>query len=303
MKEVALNRDKWRGYMEGQGMDLAIAQWMQDNRVRRARRMNRKGTSPIDCDIVEGMDFMGGEGMIRELRSRKIVVEREIEIDELDELFPGRYLRRSPLEIDPITRKPNLIAKLGKRVATEIFEYYETLMKGEQRRLDPFETWEKPINKIWMEEFEKMGMKAECLKRWRDQDFMEEKRRHRDNVIQEWFLTSNVWDPIRNQNEVFEIEDIMSFKKIGRKGYFLVVYAPRTLAADIEFPIEFPEVKGKPWPLKDWIATSELTPRIRGDKVLLNKKTKVVNWYNLLEEIKKRGRTVAVDGVIEIVDD
>ena len=38
-------------------------------------------------------------------------------------------------------------------------------------------------------------------------------------------------------------------------------------------------------------------------KGLLKKKTKVVNWYNLLEEIKKRGRTVAVDGVIEIVDD
>ena len=44
----------------------------------------------------------------------------------------------------------NLRTKLGNSVATEIFEYYESRMRGEEKKLDNYETWATPIIKIWM---------------------------------------------------------------------------------------------------------------------------------------------------------
>ena len=44
----------------------------------------------------------------------------------------------------------NLRTKLGNRVATETFEYYESLIgRGEEKKLDNYETWAIPIIKIW----------------------------------------------------------------------------------------------------------------------------------------------------------
>ena len=43
----------------------------------------------------------------------------------------------------------NLRTKLGNRVATEIFEYYESLVRrGEEKKQDNYETWAIPIIKI-----------------------------------------------------------------------------------------------------------------------------------------------------------
>jgi len=55
-------------------------------------------------------------------------------------------------------------------------------------------------------------------------------------------------------------------------GYSLVQYKPRILDAGNEFPLEFPEVIGKPWPLTDWLVTSERTWRIRGNDFLKMRK-------------------------------
>ena len=63
---------------------------------------------------------------------------------ELEELFPGGYLRRSLLS----TAMSNLRTKLGNSVATEIFVYCESLTRGEEKKLDNFETWTTPIIKI-----------------------------------------------------------------------------------------------------------------------------------------------------------
>ena len=57
----------------------------------------------------------------------------------------------------------------------------------------------------------------------------------------------------------FEIVDIRGFKKLGRTGNYLVQYKPRILDADDEFLFEFSEVRGRPWPLTDWLDTRELT--------------------------------------------
>jgi len=79
-------------------MDLAVIQWMAKNRERRKKRTIRQGTVPVQCYIVENMNFDEGEGIIRELRLRKIEQELSVKNMESEELFPGGYLRRSPLE-------------------------------------------------------------------------------------------------------------------------------------------------------------------------------------------------------------
>ena len=125
--------------MEGEGKDLAVLQWMAKNSDRRKKKMIRKGIVLVQCDIMENMNFEEGEGIIRGLRARKIVKEVAVKNIKSEESFPARYLRRSPLDNNPSTANSNLRTKLGNRVATEIFEYYESLMRGEQKKLDNYE--------------------------------------------------------------------------------------------------------------------------------------------------------------------
>ena len=68
----------------------------------------------------------------------------------------------------------------------------------------------------------------------------------------EWIPTPNYWDPIRDMNEAFEIVDIRGFQKLSNTMLFFVKYKPRILDSDDEFPLEFVEVRGRPWPLTDW---------------------------------------------------
>jgi len=87
--------------------------------------------------------------------------------------------------------------------------------------------------------------------------------------------TSNYWDPIRDMNEAFEIDDIRGFKKLSNTMLFFVKYKPRILDADDGFPLEFLKVRGRPWPLTDWLVTSELIRRINGNDFLKSKK----EWF------------------------
>jgi len=152
IRYLALDQVKWKSLMEGEGIDLAVIQWMAKNRERRKKRMIRQSIVPVQFDIAENMEFEGGEGIIREFRARKIEQEVSVKNRELEELCRGGYLRRSPLENNPRTAMSNLGTKLGNRVASEIFEYYESLMRGEEKKLDNFETWTTSIIKIWMGE-------------------------------------------------------------------------------------------------------------------------------------------------------
>ena len=85
-------------------------------------------------------------------------------------------------------------------------------------------------------------------------------------------------------------------------GYYLVQYKPRILDADYEFPLEFPEMRGRPWPLTDWLVTRELTWRIDGNDFLKMRKKwfavkniqgievvleRRAQKYKLLRELKK----------------
>ena len=62
---------------------------------------------------------------------------------------------------------------------------------------------------------------------------------------------------------------------MGRSGYYLVQNKPRILDSDDDFPLEFPEVRGKPWPLTGWLVTTELTRRIRENDFLKRRK----KWF------------------------
>ena len=38
-KDLALDRVNWKSFIEGEGMDLAVIQWMARNRERRKKRI------------------------------------------------------------------------------------------------------------------------------------------------------------------------------------------------------------------------------------------------------------------------
>ena len=70
--------------------------------------------------------------------------------------------------------------------------------------------------------------------------------------------------------------DTRGFKILSDTGYYLVQYKPRKLDADDDdFFLEFLEVKGRPWPLSDWLAARELSRRIRGNDFLEMRK----KWF------------------------
>ena len=59
IRDLALDRVKWKSFMEGEGMDLAVIQWMAKNREQRKKRMIRQSIVLVQCDIVENIGFRG----------------------------------------------------------------------------------------------------------------------------------------------------------------------------------------------------------------------------------------------------
>ena len=155
-----------------------------------------------------------------------------------------------------------------------------------KKKLDNFETWATPIIKIWLAP--SAIERNDCIVKQKAQNAMEMETRARERLVKEWMPTSNYWDPTRDMNEAFEIVDIRGFKKLVRTGYYLVQYKPRILNADDEFPLEFPEVRGRPWPLIDWLVTGELTRRIGGNDFLKRRK----EWF---AEINIQGIEVGLE--------
>ena len=75
--------------------------------------------------------------------------------------------------------------------------------------------------------------------------------------------------------------DIRRFKEFGRKGHYLIQYEPRILDAYDEFSSEFSEVRGRPWPLTDWLVTREVTRRMDGNDFLKRRKEWVAKITNI----------------------
>ena len=99
--------------------------------------MIRQDIVLVQCDIVENKDFEKGEGIIRNLRARRMEQVVAVKNIELEELLLREYLRRSPLENNPSTAMSYLRTNLGNRVSTEIFEYYESLLLDEDDKGNP----------------------------------------------------------------------------------------------------------------------------------------------------------------------
>ena len=82
IRELALDRVKWKSLMEGVGMNLVVIQWMAKNSDRRKKRIIRQGIDLVQCDLVENMEFEEGEGIIRNLQLRKI--EQEVAVEHIE---------------------------------------------------------------------------------------------------------------------------------------------------------------------------------------------------------------------------
>ena len=102
-----------------------------------------------------------------------------------------------------------------------------------------------------------------------------------------------------------------------RAIYYLVQFKLRIMDADDKFQLDFPEVRGRPWPIIDWLVTRELTRRIDGSVFLQRRKEWFavknmkgievvlevrVQEYKLLRELKKGGEIVE-SRVIELDED
>jgi hypothetical protein len=57
---------------EVEGIDLVVNQWMVKNRDQRKKKIMRQGIDPVLFGIVENIEFVVGEGIIRELRLSKV---------------------------------------------------------------------------------------------------------------------------------------------------------------------------------------------------------------------------------------
>ena len=261
IKELALDRKKWLSFMEEEGMEKAVEQWMEKNRRRRKNRMIREDKTPVECGIIGGI-----------------------------EEFKRSQVWRSPLEEVPYTTEPNLVKKVGKIVAKEMFVDYSDIQRGEEVKLDPYKKWIVPVVKIWIHELR--NEKEESLIWWKKRDYIDRRKEERRKLIEKWMPGSNEWNENDGRNEGFEIRDIRGYRKRGNRREYLVEYEPRVLEADIEFPEELPAVNGRPWDLVDWVTTTELGRRIGKDIVL----RKRMEWYRLMNEIKKR--VVGAQGVV-----
>ena len=90
-----------------------------------------------------------------------------------------------------------------------------------------------------------------------------------------------------------------------RNKQFCVEYEPRVLEADVEFPEEFSAVRGKPWSFEDWIPLTRLRPRIKENEYVSGRMKLYQEWNKskVLEDIKRRGTTLGVEGVIGVDED
>ena len=57
IRGLALDRVEWKSFTEGEGMVLAVIQWMEKNRERRKQKIVRKGIVPEQCDVAESKEF------------------------------------------------------------------------------------------------------------------------------------------------------------------------------------------------------------------------------------------------------
>ena len=210
MKELIEDRKNWQKKLED-GEVEAVNNWMNGHRERRKQRMIREGKIPETCVTIEGMDFYQCE-------------------DYAD------LVQRSPIELLPNGLIPNLEKKLGATNSRRLLTNCRDIGEGRRVPLDPHSYWVKPIVKVWIELLS--TEKENCLERWKELNVKEARMEMRKKLVEEWLITSNTWDPVEQINEVFIIEDIRGFRKEGRKGMYLVEYAPRILEADPEYPIE-----------------------------------------------------------------
>ena len=260
IKGLVMDRMKWRNLLDTKNIEKVKHEWFDRNKNRRIKRMIRKGVLPRECKDSNSNDFRNVENPIDRI---------ELELDFNPELLALDKLSRTPMLMKPDGSKPNIVAKLGYRLAEELYDSCRKVALDEQVKMDPYTPWNK-ANIVYNVE-ESQEDKFECLEKWKRQDDIEARKKSRDEQIEEWMLTSNVFDQIRDAEEEFIISSIADCRKKRNGFQYLVIYEPRVLSADEDFPEEFPEVKGLPWVVTedDWMMTTILSRRIGNDDTLI----------------------------------
>ena len=103
----------------------------------------------------------------------------------------------------------------------------------------------------------------------------------------------------------FIIADIRRFKKRGNRQEFLLEYEPMILEADIEFLNNFQKWEVNHNHLRDWVKLTDLRRIVGDDEYLKGRIILYQEWHKskVLEDIKRRGTTLGVAGVIGVDED
>ena len=108
----------------------------------------------LDTPTVEGV-FVGPRvSMVTPWSTNAVEITQNMGIKGIVRIeeFKRSQVWRSPLEEVPYTTEPNLVKKVGKILAKEMFVDYSDLQRGEEVKLDPFQKWIVPVVKIWIHE-------------------------------------------------------------------------------------------------------------------------------------------------------
>ena len=222
IQTLALDRVKWRKAIKTDGVERAYQRWLSDNTERRRDRMSKEGVqiiSPIMDALVNPNASSKKENSLM------------------------NYLERTPLSNLPNNILVNIIAKLGPIKSMEILEATNRVQNGERNRVmhENDKIWQKPYI---------TELRSQCI----EQDKMKAEFQEINIQRQQWYDQSHIDD----ETEMFEIQAVVGYKKENRKDLYKVVWTPRRLCAHETYPVSFPELLGKHWPLNDvenWIGT------------------------------------------------
>jgi len=259
IKTLAMDEEAWDVFIESQQDEYVLLNWYKNNSERRKARMRKQGKRYEICreeetDQEESVHEEGDIGAIEELEN-----EEDLQIiEKMIEEAQNNSIERSPLQSSPSETIPNLVKTLGFKKAKDLLDTITQRGEGKKREMgEP---------KIWTTQCVTHGQKRNsinkklCLDRW---DKLQRlitsgKERIRQAAIDEWLPTSNYYDKVRDRDELFEIQSIDRYSKVGRKERYLVRYELRVFPADIDFPEDLPQIQGLPWRIdKEYIDSEE----------------------------------------------
>jgi exonuclease III len=247
LKTKIESRSVWRTSVKTIGIAYALHNWYQANTVRRANRMIRENQEIIQC--------------------------YEPDYDERYEKPKYDKLTRTPLEIMPNGAIRKILRDLGVDATLKVMNDVERVEAKESRPMNEYDVWSPPYISSRVEEL--ASAKALSLSKIK-----------RDDMVQKWLPTSNHFNYDFDADEEFYIEKFDGYRvrvtgagAMNHPNQYHIVWKPRTLPADKDYPVQLPEVIGLPWDLydEDWVKASDYERIYRNDPIF---KSQMLFWKN-----------------------